>query len=127
MLTLWIPTLEEIARAGYEELGNSLYAILVVQACAIIAAEPILLLTPKLVETLVPLNDLLQQCRFMESAQAVVRIFWSANRERSLRDGRATLHPRWESPAWVRRVLLPFDVTKSCPMARGERCLIQDF
>ena len=81
VLNIWKSTLEKILLAPLSELGNSLYAILVVQACAIIAAEPILLLTPDVVKNLEPLQNEIQQCSFGESAQAVFRAFWTATKD----------------------------------------------
>ena len=101
VLGVWKPTLEKIMASHYQELGNSLYAILVVQACAIIVAEPILLLTSSVVEALMPFQNKLHHCRFLESAQAVFRAYWMAIRSAAYGTAEQSFRRIWNSVPWL--------------------------
>ena len=83
-MELWHDTLQDIQNLEQEGvevhtlLEDCLYAFLIIQAHAITSAEPMLLLTPYLLQLLKPLQHLLPRCQLLETARSVFRLYWVA-------------------------------------------------
>ena len=81
-------------------LEHCLYAFLIIQAHAINQAEPMLLLTPIVLRSLEPLQPLLPQCQFLETARAVFRLYWTWYRDAEYGRGEHALEDVWQSLPW---------------------------
>ena len=83
-MELWQHTLQQIQNSEQEGvevhtlLEHCLYAFLIIQAHAITSGEPMLLLTPDLLQLLKPLQHLLPKCQFLQTARSVFRLYWMA-------------------------------------------------
>lgn len=77
---LWSVTLINIFDASVQtdgdRLAKTIYAFLVLQAFATARSDPMLLFTPAVLEALQPLQDLLPDCQFQQTALIVFRLFW---------------------------------------------------
>ena len=95
-----IQDLEDHAIPVHTFLEDCLYACLIIQAHAITLAEPMLLLTPDILELLQPLQRLLPQCQFVETARTVFRLYWTAVHRAEHGGDAQAFAEVWQSLPW---------------------------
>ena len=97
-MDLWQDTLAGIRVHTF--LEHCLYAFLIIQAHAIILAEPMLLLTPVLLRLLKSLQPLLPKCQFLETARTVFRLYWMAVHLPEYGGDEQAFEEVWQSLPW---------------------------
>ena len=95
-----IRDLEDDSVEVHTFLQDCLYAPLIIQAHAITSAEPMLLLTPGISRSLQPLQHLLPQCQFLETARTVFRLYWMAGHHAEYGGDEQTFAGVWQSLPW---------------------------
>lgn len=71
---MWAPILTALWN-GQMHLLESLYACIVIQACAAITLEPVCLLTPDVLKRCITKDGVLSECGLVSAARQVLRIF----------------------------------------------------
>ena len=109
-MTLWedtlstIQDLDSICTIVHDEahtlLEDCLYAFLVIQAHAISFGDPMLLLTPELLELLKPLQPVLAKCQLLETARTVIRLYWMAVKHAGYGADEEAFMKVWENLPW---------------------------
>ena len=105
-MDLWQDTLRKIGELEdrtvevHTFLENCLYAFLIIQAHAITLAEPMLLLTPNLLQKLKPLQHLLPKCQFLETARTVFRLYWMTVHHAEYGRDEQAFAEVWQSLPW---------------------------
>ena len=102
---LWRTTLHRVstidASAGAPMLESCVYTFAIVQALAIAAAEPVLLLTPQVMAKLLPLRQLLADCGILHTARMVLRLFWLAVHNATYGQDEAEFRRVWQVIPWL--------------------------